>query len=92
MESKRLSIIVHGRVQGVGFRFFTSDCARKHSLTGWVRNTADGSVAIEVQGPAHLLEIFKTEISEGPVLARVYELKMVELPLLSGEERFDVRY
>ena len=42
MELKRLSITVSGRVQGVGFRYFTEDAAEALGLTGWVRNTWEG--------------------------------------------------
>ena len=41
-----MKITVQGRVQGVGFRYFTYGRARHHGLTGYVRNQADGSVEI----------------------------------------------
>ena len=44
-----------GRVQGVGFRYFSACAAQKLSLTGWVANNWDGSVTLEAQGePAQL--------------------------------------
>ena len=46
----RLYIRVSGRVQGVGFRLFTSMTAARLNLTGWVRNDPDGTVTMEVQG------------------------------------------
>ena len=46
----RYYIIVDGRVQGVGFRFFCTMTARKYDLTGWVRNMENGMVEMEVQG------------------------------------------
>ncbi|MBN1309337.1 MAG: acylphosphatase [Chitinispirillaceae bacterium] len=92
MRTRRLSITVHGRVQGVGFRFFTLTCARKHALSGWVRNCSDGGVAMEVQGIDPELEAFTTAIREGPILARVHDMKVRELPPLDAERSFDVRY
>lgn len=89
---RRRAITVIGRVQGVGFRYFTYDNARKYSLTGWVRNNTEGGVAIEVQGPAQSLDAFIAEINEGPALARVRELQIVDMPLSDGEEGFEVRY
>ena len=45
-----------GQVQGVGFRFTTTNLAQARSLTGWVRNMEDGSVEMEIQGaPANIL-------------------------------------
>ena len=89
---RRRAITVIGRVQGVGFRFYASDCARRYSLTGWVRNTSEGSVAIEVQGPALFIDSFIAEIREGPALARVRELQVADVPLSNGEDGFEVRY
>ena len=45
----RYYIIVEGRVQGVGFRFFCTMNARTTDLTGWVRNMDNGMVEMEVQ-------------------------------------------
>jgi acylphosphatase len=89
---RRLSIVVHGRVQGVGFRYFTCNCARKRKLTGWVRNCSDGAVAMEVQGNESAIEAFRAEIGEGPVPARVHEINVLELPPVDGEESFEVRF
>ena len=46
----RRHIIFHGRVQGVGFRYYCVHKARQLNLTGWVRNRYDGTVEAEVQG------------------------------------------
>ncbi len=89
---KRFSIVLRGRVQGVGFRFFTYNCARRHNLSGWVRNTPDGGVEIEAQGDENNLEYFKTEIRKGPPLAKVIEIKEVELPLSGNEKSFEIRH
>ena len=45
-------IVVTGRVQGVGFRWSTHELALQHGLVGQVKNEWDGSVTIDVQGPA----------------------------------------
>lgn len=51
MDKKiRRHIIFYGRVQGVGFRYYSVNKARQLGLTGWVRNLYDGSVEMEVQG------------------------------------------
>lgn len=46
----RRHIIFYGRVQGVGFRYYSVNKARQLGLTGWVKNLYDGSVEMEVQG------------------------------------------
>ncbi len=51
MQTKiRKHIIFHGRVQGVGFRYYAVNKANQLGLTGWVRNLPDGTVEMEVQG------------------------------------------
>lgn len=92
MKVRRFSITLHGRVQGVGFRFFTWNCARRHDLSGWVRNSLDGGVVMEVQGEENDLEAFRIAIQKGPASARVLDIKVVELPLLYNEESFEIRY
>lgn len=53
---QRQRIIFTGRVQGVGFRATTRSIARKHPVTGWVRNRDDGAVEMEVQGGAAAID------------------------------------
>lgn len=52
----RKHINFYGRVQGVGFRYYSVNKARQLGLTGWVRNLADGSVEMEVQGPEEKID------------------------------------
>ena len=57
MEDKvRKHIFFYGRVQGVGFRYYSVNKARQLGLTGWVRNLYDGSVEMEVQGPERVID------------------------------------
>ena len=74
-----LRLRVHGRVQGVGFRYFTARSARDHGLKGFVRNEPDGSVLCEVQGPAELVDQFVDAVRRGPKFARVDDLAIEPL-------------
>ena len=65
------SFRVSGRVQGVGFRYFTYDAARREGLTGWVRNTPYGEVEIWAEGDVEALGRFEASIHHGPGGARV---------------------
>jgi acylphosphatase len=66
---KRLRI--RGRVQGVGFRYWTVGQARKLGLRGWVRNRADGSVEAVAAGTDDALDLFVAACHRGPRAARV---------------------
>lgn len=92
-ESRTLHILIHGRVQGVGFRAWTQHQAELHGLKGWVRNRRDGTVEAVVSGPEDLVEVMLRACRQGPVGSVVEQLEMVE-----GEEaefdrsgRFEVR-
>jgi hydrogenase maturation protein HypF len=64
-------LMVRGLVQGVGFRPFVYRLARRHRLTGWVRN-ASGEVEIVVEGPTDRLAAFRRALeAEAPPLARI---------------------
>lgn len=63
--------VVEGRVQGVGFRYYTVQAARSLGLSGWVRNRADGSVEIEVAGDPAIVARLRLRVEEGPPGSRV---------------------
>lgn len=89
---KRQWIVVTGRVQGVGFRYFTREIAVRLQLVGWVRNSGNGSVEMEVQGEVEALDIFTREVNAGPDLSYVNSRRVVAMPLQEGETNFTIRY
>jgi acylphosphatase len=89
---QRLLVRMRGRVQGVGFRYFVLRVARSLSLTGTVRNEADGSVCVEAQGLPAALEEFLQELREGHASARVDQLKVDPLEPVKTENDFTIRF
>jgi acylphosphatase len=73
------AFVVEGLVQGVGFRWFTREQARRHGLRGWVRNEADGRVRAVAAGPGASLDAFEARLREGPAGSRV-DAVIVEPP------------
>lgn len=63
--------LVHGLVQGVGFRWFVRREARARGLRGWVRNRPDGSVEVLAQGPEASIAGLGSALARGPAGARV---------------------
>ncbi len=59
-------LVVHGRVQGVGFRNYLEYQARRHGVGGWVRNRSDGSVEAVAQGTVAAVEAFIECARRGP--------------------------
>lgn len=73
-----IHIQVFGRVQGVGFRAWAQKRAESLSLSGWVRNRADGSVEILLDGEQ--TDAFLTACRRGPFFARVDKITPVSIP------------
>jgi acylphosphatase len=69
--NKRLEAVVHGRVQGVGFRYSTCERAQALELTGWVANQYDGTVRVVAEGPETVLTRFADWLHRGPAGAHV---------------------
>jgi acylphosphatase len=69
IQAKR--IVVHGRVQGVGFRFFVQHTGNHLGVTGNVRNCPDATVEILVEGEPRRIAQFLREVEKGPSLSRV---------------------
>lgn len=74
-DIQELHAYVHGRVQGVGFRYFVIEEALSLGLRGYTRNEYDGSVEVLAQGPRPALERLVTLLKQGPPAARVSEVR-----------------
>lgn len=83
---------VGGRVQGVGFRWFVREAARRHGVKGWVRNREDGSVEVAAEGDPSTLEQFLGEVERGPRGARVEYLRRLPADGVGHiDASFDIR-
>jgi acylphosphatase len=71
-----LRLKIEGFVQGVGFRYYVVDEARKLGIDGWVRNSFDGSVEILCCGPNEAVETFVGRCMRGPPSARVTNVEL----------------
>lgn len=65
MDHKRLHATVHGRVQGVGFRYYVLECANRLGLAGWTRNRFNGTVEVVAEGPQVKLEHLVADLQRG---------------------------
>ena len=82
--------IITGRVQGVGFRFFTEEAALHEGIDGWVRNLPDGRVEIAAEGDADAVDRFERAVRHGPPAARVDDVDVTE-NVPSGARGFSTR-
>ncbi len=70
-ETIAVRLIVTGKVQGVGYRYWATGAARRHGVRGWVRNLPDGSVEILAIGAGEGIEILIKACDTGPLMAAV---------------------
>ncbi len=90
MRRKRVHLIIKGRVQGVFFRASTRDKARELGLTGWVKNSADGSVEAVFEGPNEQLKKAVNWCYKGPPGAHVTSIDEKWYDFTGEFNNFDV--
>jgi acylphosphatase len=90
MATQAKRIIVRGRVQGVGFRYFVQRVGNRLGVTGNVRNREDSSVEIVVEGNETLIEDFQKEIARGPALARVERVDADDITVTGKYRTFQI--
>jgi acylphosphatase len=90
--AERLEAVVRGKVQGVGFRWFAIDAARRLGLDGWVANEADGSVRCVAEGDRDALGALLAELRVGPSGATVSGVEERWLPPTGGLHGFNARW
>jgi len=83
---ERLHAVVHGRVQGVGYRAFATRSARQIGLTGWVRNRFNGTVETVAEGERAQLEQYLQFLHRGPGPSNVTH---IDAEWSSGTMEFD---
>ena len=72
---------MHGRVQGVGFRYFVEKHATQIGLRGWVRNEDDGRVHVYAVGTPEQLQTLAARLHQGPLRAEVRGVEEQEAPV-----------
>jgi acylphosphatase len=76
MKQKRFHAVITGRVQGVGFRYFTKETAQQLGIRGWVRNTFSGEVEVTAEGVSDQIDTMVQLLQRGPQSAYVSDFKL----------------
>ncbi len=90
-ELARLEATVHGRVQGVGFRYFVRTVADDLGVGGWVANATDGTVVCVAEGPRPALRDFAAALAAGPPGSHVERVDVRWTMPVGMDARFVVR-
>ncbi|MEW5850124.1 MAG: acylphosphatase [Myxococcota bacterium] len=88
---RAVHLLIHGRVQGVGYRANTERAARKLGLTGWVRNRVDGAVEAHAQGDEQQVAALVSWCHRGPPSARVDNVQVTDVQVDPSFTDFLVR-
>ena len=78
-------------MQGVGFRYFAQDAARREGLHGYAANHDDGTVEVTAEGEADALERFERKLRQGPSRSRVEHVTIDEIAPGQGNTGFLIR-
>ena len=87
----KIHVVVEGRVQGVGFRWFVRQRAKAGDLAGYVRNLPDGNVEVAVEGDDELVGRLRRDLERGPDGARVTAVRDLGEPAEALERPFTIR-
>ena len=88
---RRYEATVHGRVQGVGYRWFVRSVAARLHLVGWVANEPSGSVRVVAEGdPASLDELARL-LGHGPSGAKVERIDGEIVPATGSFSTFEIK-
>ena len=87
----RLRLRYTGRVQGVGFRATVRAAAKRHAVTGWVRNERDGAVLAEIQGPRPFVEACVAAVADA-MSRNIRGTDRHELDPVPGEGSFEITH
>lgn len=85
-------IRIHGKVQGVGYRFYVTRIARRLGLKGWVRNLRDGCVEAIVEGEKEKIDEWIDDVREGPRYAEVTRIDQETREFTGKLPDFDVKF
>ena len=85
-------MVLSGRVQGVGFRYFTRRAAEGLELVGWVKNLPSGEVEVRAAGPPAALDSLRRQLRTGPPGSRVDGLSESELAAAGEWTRFEITH
>lgn len=84
-------LFISGRVQGVGFRYFTARLASRYNICGFVRNLTNGDVEVYAEGEENELAEFCAKVKAGPSHALVLRASENSVPIMSSNfNTFDI--
>lgn len=92
MAKEQRVIRIHGKVQGVGYRFFATRVARRLGLKGSIQNNRDGTVDAVVEGENSVIDEWLEQLREGPRYAEITKIDQETKDFTGRLGDFDVKF
>ena len=92
MPKEQRVIRIHGKVQGVGYRFFATRVARRLGLKGSIQNNREGTVDAVVEGEKSVIDEWIEELREGPRYAEITKIDQETKDFTGRLGDFDVKF
>ncbi|HPP66303.1 MAG TPA: acylphosphatase [bacterium] len=89
---ERWHYMIRGNVQGVGFRWYATDIARKCRVYGWVKNLPDGAVEIVAEAESNVLESFTEKIKTGYLGSNISSMDIKKEPATGEFSQFQILF
>ncbi len=90
--TKQFQIIVKGRVQGVGYRWFARQAAQELGINGYVKNLPNGDVEVAAEGDSASIDKFIEYLRKGPSFAHVVDIQVSEKDFRQRFRSFEVTF
>ena len=90
MAKTRVQLEISGRVQGVCYRYFTQQTAQAAGITGWVKNSINGNVVALLEGEEKAIARVIERCHQGPQLAHVDHIEVVQQPHTGEFDTFNI--
>jgi acylphosphatase len=90
MQHSALQALIHGFVQGVGFRYYVCTQARRIGVVGTVKNMIDGTVMVWAEGSMMQLKQLEEIVRTGPSMARVSKVDIQYLSAVGTYRQFNI--
>ncbi len=89
---KQIHLTVYGKVQGVGFRYFSQMKAVQYDVRGWVKNSEEGSVEILAEGTQSNLDLFIEDVRRGNPFSKVNDVIVQDTNKTESYQSFKIKY
>ena len=91
IKNKRSELVIRGDVQGVSYRYFARDIAKKMGVKGWIRNESNGSITAVIEGDDERVDNFVNWCRQGSPMSDVEKVEVIEAKYSGLFKDFEIK-